>query len=128
MIIAVVGLGYVGLPLAVEFGKSNQTIGFDLSESKINSYKEHIDPTGEVSTEDLRKADKLVCTTDANSLKNADFIIIAVPTPVDESHQPDFTPLIKSSETVGKNLKRGRLLYMSQQYIQVQQRRFVFPF
>lgn len=110
MIIAVVGLGYVGLPLAVEFGKSNQTIGFDLSESKINSYKEHIDPTGEVSTEDLRKADKLVCTTDANSLKNADFIIIAVPTPVDESHQPDFTPLIKSSETVGKNLKRGAIV------------------
>ncbi|MGS3896442.1 nucleotide sugar dehydrogenase [Escherichia coli] len=110
MIIAVVGLGYVGLPLAVEFGKSNQTIGFDLSESKINSYKEHIDPTGEVSTEDLCKADKLVCTTDANSLKNADFIIIAVPTPVDESHQPDFTPLIKSSETVGKNLKRGAIV------------------
>lgn len=110
MIIAVVGLGYVGLPLAVEFGKKIKTIGFDLSESKVNSYLKHIDPTGEVSTEDLIRADKLICTTDATQLKNADFIIIAVPTPVDESHQPDFTPLIKSSETVGRNLKKGAVV------------------
>lgn len=110
MIIAVVGLGYVGLPLAVEFGKKNKTIGFDLSESKVNSYLKHIDPTGEVSSEELAKADKLICTTDASRLKDADFIIVAVPTPVDASHQPDFTPLIKSSETVGKNLKKGAIV------------------
>lgn len=110
MIIAVVGLGYVGLPLAVEFGKKTNTIGFDLSESKVNSYLKHIDPTGEVSSDELIKADKLTYTADSALLKDADFIIIAVPTPVDQSHQPDFTPLIKSSETVGRNLKKGAIV------------------
>lgn len=105
--IAVVGLGYVGLPLAVEFGKKYRTIGFDPSVEKISAYRRHVDPTGEVSGEELRAAAGLEVTTDPAALREADFIVVAVPTPVDEAHQPDLTPLVKASESVGKNLKRG---------------------
>ncbi|AOZ05344.1 nucleotide sugar dehydrogenase [Cupriavidus malaysiensis] len=108
--VAVVGLGYVGLPLAVEFGKKRRTIGFDLSSDKVSAYRNCIDPTGEVSSEDLRKAAQLDCHTDASVLADADFIIVAVPTPVDLAHQPDLTPLIKSSETVGRYLKPGAIV------------------
>ena len=110
MKIAVVGLGYVGLPLAVEFGKKYQTVGFDLSVEKIAAYRNFVDPTGEVSSEDLRAATQLTCHTDPEVLREADFIVVAVPTPVDEAHQPDFTPLIKSSESVGKYIKRGAVV------------------
>lgn len=105
--VAVVGLGYVGLPLAVEFGKLGRTIGFDLSKQKVKSYCEFVDPTGEVSTEQLRAARHLEPTTDPSALSRADFIIVAVPTPVDDAHQPDFSPLIGASETVGRHMKRG---------------------
>ncbi len=105
--VAVVGLGYVGLPLAVEFGKKYRTIGYDLSQEKVDAYRRGVDPTGEVSSEDLRAADGLTCTTDPSALKAADFVIVAVPTPVNEAHQPDFGPLVSASETVGRNLKRG---------------------
>ena len=105
--IAIVGLGYVGLPLAVEFGKKSPTLGLDLSTDKVAAYRRHIDPTGEVSTQDLQAAVQLRCHTDPTVLQEADFIIIAVPTPVDVAHQPDFTSLIKSSEAVGKFMKRG---------------------
>ena len=105
--VAVVGLGYVGLPLAVEFGKQFRTIGFDLSAKKVASYREFVDPTGEVSAAQLRAATQLEVTTDGALLKEADFIIVAVPTPVNDAHQPDFFPLISSSETVGKHMKRG---------------------
>jgi UDP-N-acetyl-D-galactosamine dehydrogenase len=108
--IAVVGLGYVGLPLAVEFGKKHRTLGFDLSADKVAAYRDFIDPTGEVATEDLRAATRLSCHTDPAVLKEADFIIVAVPTPVDDAHQPDLTPLVKSSETVGRNMKRGAIV------------------
>ncbi|MCV2218880.1 nucleotide sugar dehydrogenase [Thauera sp. Sel9] len=108
--IAVVGLGYVGLPLAVEFGKKQKTFGFDLSPQKVAAYRDFIDPTGEVATEDLRAATHLTCHTDPSVLKEADFIIVAVPTPVDDAHQPDLTPLVKSSETVGRNMKRGAIV------------------
>lgn len=110
MKIAIVGLGYVGLPLAVEFGKKFPTIGFDLSAEKVAAYRNHFDPTGEVSSEDLRAATQLTCYTDPEYLREADFVVVAVPTPVDEAHQPDFTPLVKSSETVGKYLKRGAIV------------------
>lgn len=110
MKIAVVGLGYVGLPLAVEFGKKFPTVGLDLSVEKVAAYRNFIDPTGEVSTEDLRAATQLTCHTDPSVLSDADFIIVAVPTPVDHAHQPDFTPLIKSSESVGKYIKRGAIV------------------
>ncbi len=105
--IAIVGLGYVGLPLAVEFGKKFRTVGFDLSAAKIEAYRRHVDPTREVSTEELRAATKLAVTDDPTQLRLADFIIVAVPTPVDEAHQPDFGPLLGASESVGRNLKRG---------------------
>ncbi len=110
MKIAVIGLGYVGLPLAVEFGKKFPTVGIDLSPEKIAAYRTFVDPTGEVSSEDLRAATQLTCHTDAAMLSDADFIIVAVPTPVDVAHQPDFTPLIKSSEAVGKHIKRGAIV------------------
>lgn len=110
MKIAVVGLGYVGLPLAVEFGKKFPTVGLDLSVEKVAAYRNFNDPTGEVSTEDLRAATQLSCHTDPSVLSDADFIIVAVPTPVDAAHQPDFTPLIKSSESVGKYIKRGAIV------------------
>jgi len=109
-IIAVIGLGYVGLPLAVEFGKKFKTIGFDLSADKVAAYRDFVDPTGEVSSEDLRAAIHLGCHSDPASIREADFIVVAVPTPVDTAHKPDFTPLIRSSETVGRNLKRGAVV------------------
>ena len=109
-IVGVVGLGYVGLPLAVEFGKKITTIGFDLSARKIASYKEFIDPTGELSSDDLRAASHLSVSTDPSDLAKANYIVIAVPTPVDAAHNPDFRPLIGASESVGKHLKRGSIV------------------
>ena len=109
-VIAVVGLGYVGLPLAVEFGKIGPTIGFDLSTAKVESYKKFVDPAGEVSTEQLRAARHLSVTTDPAELAKADYILIGVPTPVDIAHVPDFAPLISASETVGKHMKRGAIV------------------
>jgi len=108
--VAVIGLGYVGLPLAVEFGKKHKTIGFDLSEAKIAAYRKHVDPTGEVSTEDLKAARQLTVTSDPSALKEADYVIVAVPTPIDDAHQPDFRPLVGASESVGKNLKPGAII------------------
>ncbi|HEX9172927.1 MAG TPA: nucleotide sugar dehydrogenase [Telluria sp.] len=109
-VVAVVGLGYVGLPLAVEFGKKSQTIGFDLSASKIENYKQFIDPTGEVSTDELKAANQLSVSTDPSVLATADYIVVAVPTPVDIAHNPDFTPLAGASKTVGMNMKRGAIV------------------
>jgi UDP-N-acetyl-D-galactosamine dehydrogenase len=109
-VVAVVGLGYVGLPLAVEFGKKSKTIGFDLSVSKVENYKKFIDPTGEVSTEELQAAQYLEATTDPSLLSQADYIVVAVPTPVDIAHNPDFTPLAGASKTVGKYMKRGAIV------------------
>ena len=105
--VAVIGLGYVGLPLAVEFGKKYRTIGFDLSEEKINAYRRHIDPTGELGTEELRAASRLEVSTNPAALRDADFLVVAVPTPVDDAHNPDFGPLLGASAVVGENLKRG---------------------
>ena len=105
--VAVVGLGYVGMPLAVEFGKKRRTIGFDLSASKIANYKNFVDSTGELSSDDLKAARYLEVGSDPAALSEADFIVVAVPTPVDEAHQPDFRPLIGASESVGRYLKRG---------------------
>jgi len=109
-VVAIVGLGYVGLPLAVEFGKRRPTIGLDLSEPKVACYRRFEDPTGEVSAEQLRAAKYLKCTTDGAALADADFIIVAVPTPVDDAHRPDFHPLVSSAETVGRHMKRGAIV------------------
>jgi UDP-N-acetyl-D-galactosamine dehydrogenase len=109
-VVAVVGLGYVGLPLAVEFGKKYRTIGYDLSQAKISNYQNFCDPTGEVTTEDLRAAIKLTVSTDPKTLLEADVIVVAVPTPVDDAHIPDLSPLVGSSITVGRYMKRGAIV------------------
>ena len=109
-VVAVVGLGYVGLPLAVEFGKKRKTIGFDLSQAKVENYRQCIDSTGEVSSEDLRAAKQLTVSTDPAVLAQADFIIVAVPTPVDLAHQPDLAALSGASESVGKHMKSGAIV------------------
>ncbi len=109
-VVAVVGLGYVGLPLAVEFGKKGRTIGFDLSSAKIENYKQCVDPTGEVASSELRAARHLDVTTDPSMLAQADYIVVAVPTPVDIAHNPDFAPLIGASTSVGKHMKRGAIV------------------
>jgi UDP-N-acetyl-D-galactosamine dehydrogenase len=105
--IAIVGLGYVGHPLAVEFGKKQPTIGFDVSEEKIAAYRRGEDPTGEVEPADQKAATHLTYTNDPEKLRAADFIVVAVPTPVDDAHRPDLTPLEKSSETIGRHMKAG---------------------
>jgi UDP-N-acetyl-D-galactosamine dehydrogenase len=87
-----------------------KTVGFDLHQEKVDAYARHVDPTGEVSSEDLKAAVHLTCSTDPKIIGEADFIIVAVPTPVDEAHQPDFTPLVKSSESVGKHMKKGAIV------------------
>lgn len=109
-IVAVVGLGYVGLPLAVEFGKKIETIGFDLSSDKVENYKRFCDPSGELAENDLSAAIHLTVTTDPALLANADFIIVAVPTPVNEAHQPDFGPLVSASISVGHYMKHGAII------------------
>ncbi len=118
--IAVIGLGYVGLPLAVEFGKKFRTIGFDLSQAKIDAYNKHIDPTGEVGTDDLKVSVKLgglEPTSDPKRIAEADYIVVAVPTPVDEAHMPDFGPLIGASTTAGQHMKKGAtVIYESTVY------------
>jgi UDP-N-acetyl-D-galactosamine dehydrogenase len=109
-VVAVVGLGYVGLPLAVEFGKKFDTIGFDLSTAKIDSYRRFCDPTGEISDDELRAAVRLTATSEPAELRRADFIIVAVPTPVDVAHIPDFSPLVSASTTVGQHIKKGAIV------------------
>ncbi|MCP9455792.1 MAG: nucleotide sugar dehydrogenase [Nitrospira sp.] len=107
--IAVVGLGYVGLPLAVAFGKLGPVIGFDINKSKVDELKNGIDRTGEVRQEDL-KAAQVHYTSDPTTLKNADFIIVAVPTPINEALQPDLNALRMSSQTIGANMRRGTII------------------
>lgn len=107
--IAVVGLGYVGLPVAVEFGKKQEIIGFDINEKRIETLKNGVDTTNEVTEEDL-KATSINFTSEPKKLKQADFIIVAVPTPITENKQPDLTPLLKASETVGSNLSKGTIV------------------
>ena len=107
--ICVVGLGYVGLPLAIELAKYFDVTGFDINESRINTLISGFDPTGETDTQAL-KSSSLNYSSDPSVIKNADFIIVAVPTPIDEHKAPDLTPLYRSSETVGKNLKKGAIV------------------
>jgi UDP-N-acetyl-D-glucosamine/UDP-N-acetyl-D-galactosamine dehydrogenase len=105
--VAVVGLGYVGLPLAVEFGRVMPTIGYDLSATKIENFKSKNDPTGEVSKDQFDAAKLLEVTNNPEDLRRADYLIVAVPTPVDQANRPDFTPLESASRTCGKYLKAG---------------------
>ena len=107
--ISVVGLGYVGLPVAVAFGQKNQVVAFDINQKRISQLKQHIDKTNEVDACTLSKAD-LYLTSNAKDLKKADFHIVAVPTPIDKSNQPDLTPLLSASKTVGAQLKQGDIV------------------
>ncbi len=101
--IAVVGLGYVGLPIAVAFGKRQRVIGFDINPGKIAELQNGLDRTGEVSPAELKSSD-VHYTYQPSDLKAADFIIVAVPTPINEALQPDLTALRKASELIGDNL------------------------
>ncbi|WP_217902998.1 Vi polysaccharide biosynthesis UDP-N-acetylglucosamine C-6 dehydrogenase TviB [Sulfitobacter sp. HGT1] len=108
--IAVIGLGYVGLPLAVEFGKIRPVIGFDIDQTRIDALRDGRDSTLEVSGDELRKSVHLSFTTDPADLAEANIYIVTVPTPIDAHKRPDLTPLIKASETLGKVLKRGDIV------------------
>src|SRR6478752_5582497 len=107
--VAVVGLGYVGLPIAVAFGKHGRTIGFDINKAKIEELQKGFDRTGEVSAADL-KTSQVQYTAEPGDLKTADFIIVAVPTPIDEALQPDLKALRLSSELIGKHLSPGTIV------------------
>ncbi len=108
--VAIVGLGYVGLPLAVAFGKQIRTIGFDLNEEKLASYRAGIDPTGEVSPQSLLNAGQLVFTHEPERLAEAEFVIVVVPTPIDAAHRPDLSPLEGACRIVGKHLTAGTIV------------------
>ena len=105
--LAVIGLGYVGLPLAVEFGKQRQVVGFDIDHARIQALKEGHDATLEVSDEELLAASKLTYSAQLSDLSDCNVYIVTVPTPIDEYKKPDLTPLLKASETIGKVLKVG---------------------
>lgn len=107
--VAIVGLGYVGLPIAIAFGKYRPVIGFDINASKIKELQEGFDRTGEVSTADLQ-ASQVRYTTDSAEIKKADFIIVAVPTPINDALQPDLKALRMSSELIGKNMSAGTIV------------------
>ena len=108
-VISVIGLGYVGLPVAVAFGKVRRTVGFDINSNRIQELREGHDRTGEVSPEDLRSAD-IVFTDSIEDLRRADFHIVAVPTPIDRANQPDLRLMYRASETVGAALKAGDIV------------------
>jgi len=115
--VAVVGLGYVGLPLAVEFGMHRPTVGYDLSHKKIENIQRRVDTTGELSAAELEGARFLRVTQDATGLEHADFVIVAVPTPINAARQPDLGPLESASVTVGRHLKAGAtVIYESTVY------------
>lgn len=108
--IAVIGLGYVGLPLAVEFGKKRAVVGFDIHHGRIQELKSGVDNTLEVTPEDLRAAKHLEYSSNLEDLRSCSVYIVTVPTPIDQANRPDLTPLIKASETVGKVMKPGAIV------------------
>jgi len=108
--IAIIGLGYVGLPLAVEFGKVRSVLGLDINEARVAELRSGRDSTLEVTSEELRSASHLMFSSDVGALKECDIFIVTVPTPIDTANRPDLTPLIKASETVGAALKPGAIV------------------
>ena len=108
--VAVIGLGYVGLPLAVEFGKKYPTIGFDINKARIQALKEGKDATLEVSTQELSESTKLRFTSNPDELCSCNVFVVTVPTPIDEYKRPDLRPLLGASETVGKVLTKGSVV------------------
>jgi UDP-N-acetyl-D-galactosamine dehydrogenase len=108
--IAIIGLGYVGLPLAVEFGKKQQVIGFDINERRVDELSKSHDSTLEVTSEQLKESTYLEFTTDQSKLKECSIFIVTVPTPIDDANRPDLTPLEKASETVAKSMQKGSIV------------------
>jgi len=108
--LAIVGLGYVGLPLAIEFGKQRSVLGFDINQARVDELKSGQDRTLEASPEDLKAANHLSFTTRADELRECNCFIVTVPTPIDDHKQPNLTPLLKASEIIGKVLKRGDIV------------------
>lgn len=108
--IAVIGLGYVGLPLAAEFGKYRRVVGFDINEARVNELRKGIDNTKEVETDALLAAEQLTFSTELNDLADSNFYIITVPTPIDENNAPDLKPLQSASTAVGKVIKKGDIV------------------
>jgi UDP-N-acetyl-D-galactosamine dehydrogenase len=108
--IAIIGLGYVGLPLAVEFGKQRATLGFDIHQSRISELQTGKDHTLECSSEELKSATHLRYSANAQDLQQAQIFIVTVPTPVDKANRPDMTPLVKASETIGRVIKPGDII------------------
>ena len=108
--IAIIGLGYVGLPLAVEFGKTRNVVGFDINNLRISELLEGVDSTLEVEPSELKLAEHLSFTSDASILSSCDIFIVTVPTPIDNANRPDLTPLVKASETVGKHMPKGSIV------------------
>lgn len=109
-VVCVVGLGYVGLPLALAFGRCFLSTGFDIDEQKVQAYREGYDPTGEMESDLFAKAKHLSYSNNPEDIRLADFVIVAVPTPVDNAHQPDLTPVVRATETVGRHLKQGAII------------------
>ena len=107
--ISVIGLGYVGLPVAVAFGKKRKVIGFDINQKRINELKSGVEKTNEIDLSELKKAD-IFFTSNKSELSRADFHIVTVPTPINDSKEPDLTPLILASKAVGKILKKGDIV------------------
>jgi UDP-N-acetyl-D-galactosamine dehydrogenase len=108
--IAVIGLGYVGLPLAVEFGKHRQVVGFDINQQRINELNSGFDRTDEVDSDELKSATQLVCTSSLEDIRDASIYIVTVPTPIDIFKKPDLTPLLSASKTVGSVLSKGDIV------------------
>jgi UDP-N-acetyl-D-galactosamine dehydrogenase len=108
--IAIIGLGYVGLPLAVEFGKIFNCIGFDINQQRIDELEQGMDSTLEITKEDLSNANKLTFSSNSTDLKNCNIYIITVPTPIDQSKRPDLTPLIKASALVGSVISKNDII------------------
>jgi UDP-N-acetyl-D-galactosamine dehydrogenase len=108
--VAIVGLGYVGLPLAVAFGRRRRTIGFDLNEAKLARYRAGEDPSGEVSSDELAAAEHLEYTADPARLREAGIVVVVVPTPIDAARRPDLSPLEGASRTVGRHLSPGTVV------------------
>jgi UDP-N-acetyl-D-galactosamine dehydrogenase len=108
--IGIIGLGYVGLPLAVEFGKVTDVVGFDINKERIEELKKGFDRTREVEPEELKASVRLTYSSDKNDLKSVNYFIVTVPTPVDDSKKPDLRPLVSASRTVGGVLKKGDIV------------------
>ena len=108
--IAVIGLGYVGLPLAVAFGRHFKTIGYDIKEEIIHCFSRHEDPMGELTSDELKSAVKLDCTCDPDRITEADFVIVATPTPIDIARRPELGPLTSATQTAGRYIKKGAIV------------------